>query len=247
MHGYNFTERVRWALGLAREEAARLHHPYVGTEHVLLGLLRQDSSVALSVIESFGVAPGELRARVEQLAGRGRDDFEARTDLPYDSRAKKALELAMAEARRLDHAYVGTQHLLLGLIREENGIATAALVEYGLTLDATRQRTLEVLDAGKQDDDGIRGHDASIAASRAWARKRASSVAGSEFASRSLAASVIEALATHSDVAAVFSAQGIDIAKLTAALRAVSRPAPLGDAPSSSAGDSPPETSPPAA
>src|SRR5262249_39096287 len=103
--GYNFTQRVRHALALAREEAARLHNEYVGTEHVLLGLLAQDSSVALSVIESFGIAPKDVRTRIEQLVRSSRAS-EVRSDLPYDSRAKKVLELAMDEAAQLDDSYV---------------------------------------------------------------------------------------------------------------------------------------------
>lgn len=147
IHGYNFTERVRKVLALAREEAAELRYEYVGTEHILLGILREGSCTASAVITNFGVNGRDLRAHIiEQLAKpatEGKD--HTGPDLPYSSRAKKTLELAMSEARDLNHNYVGTEHLLLGLIREEKGVAAQALKEAGMTIEHARVETLRVL------------------------------------------------------------------------------------------------------
>jgi ATP-dependent Clp protease ATP-binding subunit ClpA len=235
VRGYNFTQRVRHALARGREEAVRLYHEYVATEHVLLGLLAQDSSVALSVIESFGVTPKDVKARIEQLVRSGRGG-EIRSDVPYDSRAKKVLELAMNEALIRDDSYVGTQHLLLGLIREERGIAAAVLAEFDITLDAARQRTTEVLGAGKQDDDGMEELPARRGSP---AQGQMLAIATSGPGGAWMAASIIEAVARDGAIAGVFAAQGIDVGKLVAALRAAARPAPPGPAPESSAGDGP--------
>jgi ATP-dependent Clp protease ATP-binding subunit ClpC len=144
MKGYNFTEDVRAALARAREESARLRHEYVGTEHMLLGLLRQDN-IAVGVIESFGVNPDALVDAVDSVVKKGASGHTTGPDLPYTSRAKKVLELAMTEARDLAHSYVGTEHLLLGLLREERGIAAELLVDAGITLDAARERVLQAL------------------------------------------------------------------------------------------------------
>jgi ATP-dependent Clp protease ATP-binding subunit ClpC len=138
MNGYNFTERVRKVLAMSREEAVRLRHEYVGTEHMLLGLLREPDGVAITVLQSFSVGLEDLSQKVEESIERSRSADASRTDLPYTSRAKKVLELAMSEARELHHSYVGTEHLLLGLLREEKGIAAQVLNAAGVTLDAAR-------------------------------------------------------------------------------------------------------------
>src|SRR5687768_8240494 len=121
MNGYNFTERVRKVLALAREEAARLHHEYVGTEHMLLGLIREREGVADEVLDRLGVDLDAVADRVEEIVKKGRAAHTPGPDLPYTSRAKKAIELAMNQARELNHSYVGTEHLLLGLIVESKG------------------------------------------------------------------------------------------------------------------------------
>lgn len=232
MNGYNFTMRVRMALADARREAMDLGHEYVGTEHVLLGLLCREGGIGVAIVESFGVVPKELRARVEGVIKSGRPPSEGRTDVPYTSRAKKVLELAMAEARTLNHSYVGTEHLLLGLIHEQKGIAAQLLVEAGITLDAARNRTLEILETGRQDDEGVRRAGPAIAMT--MPRKPSQSASGISIASTSLsvppsasmAASIIEAMAQDPNVGAVFTTQGLDVAKLAAALRALSNPPP---------------------
>jgi ATP-dependent Clp protease ATP-binding subunit ClpC len=168
MNGYNFTERVRRALSDARKHAVDLGHEYVGTEHILLGLLDNDG-VAPAALESLGVdLKGVSRKIYELVKPRPADSTVAAAaasggllgaiaetiglqkhgpDLPYTSRAKKSLELAMTEARDLDHTYVGTEHLLLGLMREERGVAAQVLTSFGITVAGLREETLRLLGA----------------------------------------------------------------------------------------------------
>src|SRR5690242_5500094 len=145
MNGYNFTDRVRKVLQMAREEAARLHHEYVGTEHILLGLIREGEGVAAAVLTNLNVDLEEIQQKIEETVKKGKAAAAAGPDLPYTSRAKKVLELAMSEARELNHSYVGTEHLLLGLLREEKGIAAQVLTDAGVNLDAARAETLRLL------------------------------------------------------------------------------------------------------
>src|SRR5689334_21318246 len=145
MNGYNFTERVRKVLAMAREEAARLHHEYVGTEHILLGLIREGEGVAAAVLQNLSVDLDEIQQKIEETVKKGKAAQATGPDLPYTSRAKKVLELAMAEARELNHSYVGTEHLLLGLLREEKGIAAQVLTDTGVNLEAARAETLRLL------------------------------------------------------------------------------------------------------
>ena len=145
MNGYNFTERVRKVLAMAREEAARLHHEYVGTEHILLGLIREGEGVAAAVLNNLSVDLEEIQQKIEETVKKGKAAQATGPDLPYTSRAKKVLELAMGEARELNHSYVGTEHLLLGLLREEKGIAAQVLTDAGVNLEAARAETLRLL------------------------------------------------------------------------------------------------------
>jgi ATP-dependent Clp protease ATP-binding subunit ClpC len=145
MNGYNFTERVRKVLAMAREEAARLHHEYVGTEHILLGLIREGEGVAAAVLQNMNVDLDEIQQKIEETVKKGKAAQTTGPDLPYTSRAKKVLELAMSEARELNHSYVGTEHLLLGLLREEKGIAAQVLTDAGVSLEAARTETLRLL------------------------------------------------------------------------------------------------------
>jgi ATP-dependent Clp protease ATP-binding subunit ClpC len=151
MTGYNFSERVRRILAMSREEAARLRHEYVGTEHMLLGILREGEGVASTVLANLAVDAEALRQVIESTIRAGAHQQTTGPDLPYTSRAKKALECAMSEARELRHAYVGSEHLLLGLLREEKGIAAQVLVAAGVTLAAARAETLRVLGSGTDD------------------------------------------------------------------------------------------------
>ena len=145
MQGYNFTERVRKVLAMTREEAARLKHEYIGTEHMLLGLIREGEGVAAAVLQNLGVDLDEVRRTVEGLVKKGAADPPMGPDLPYTSRAKRVLELAMGEARELNHSYVGTEHLLLGLLGEEKGIGAQTLHALGVTLPAARVETTRLL------------------------------------------------------------------------------------------------------
>jgi ATP-dependent Clp protease ATP-binding subunit ClpC len=145
MNGYNFTDRVRKVLQMAREEAARLHHEYVGTEHILLGLIREGEGVAAAVLQNLNVDLEEIQQKIEETVKKGKAAAAAGPDLPYTSRAKKVLELAMTEARELNHSYVGTEHLLLGLLREEKGIAAQVLTDAGVSLEQSRAETLRLL------------------------------------------------------------------------------------------------------
>jgi ATP-dependent Clp protease ATP-binding subunit ClpC len=141
---YNFTDRVRKVLAMAREEAIRLQHDYVGTEHILLGLIREGEGVAAAVLTNLSVDLDQIHEQVEESVKKGKATI-ALGELPYTSRAKKVLEFAMAEARDLNHSYVGTEHLLLGLLREEKGIAAQVLNSLGITLEEARGETLKVL------------------------------------------------------------------------------------------------------
>src|SRR6059036_2458185 len=153
MNGYNFTDRVRKVLQMAREEAARLQHDFVGTEHILLGLLAEGSGVAAAVLTHFGIDFTNLRHTVIGMTKRGPSQ-DTGPDLPYTSRAKKVLELSMSEARELGHSYVGTEHLLLGLLREEKGIAAQVLTDAGVNLEAARAETLRILGTDVQAQGG---------------------------------------------------------------------------------------------
>ncbi len=141
---YNFTERVRKVLSMARQEAIRLQHDYVGTEHILLGLIREGEGVAAHVLGNLSVDLDRIHERVEESVRKGKATI-ALGELPYTSPAKKVLEFAMAEARELNHSYVGTEHLLLGLLRESKGIAAQVLNSLGVTIEEARAETLKVL------------------------------------------------------------------------------------------------------
>jgi len=143
--GYNFTDRVRKILHLAREEAARLGHEYVGTEHILLGLVREGEGVAAAVLTNLNVDVEEVEQTIEQRVTKGGAARVVGPDLPYTRGAKKVLELAMAETRELDHSYVGSEHLLLGLLREGDGVAAEVLTDLGVTLEEARAETLRLL------------------------------------------------------------------------------------------------------
>ena len=155
---YNFTDRVRKVLAMAREEAIRLQHDYVGTEHILLGLIREGEGVAAAVLTNLNVDLDQIHERVEESVRKGKATI-ALGELPYTSRAKKVLEFAMAEARDFSHSYVGTEHLLLGLLREEKGIAAQVLNSLDVTLEEARAETLKVLgsDVAPSEPAGIGG------------------------------------------------------------------------------------------
>ncbi|SMD14322.1 ATP-dependent Clp protease ATP-binding subunit [Sporomusa malonica] len=137
-----FTDRARKVLILAQQEAARYGHGYIGTEHLLLGLLREGEGVAAKALTSLNLDIASVRAQVESILGQGQNQS---TDIGYTPRAKKIIELAMEEALRLGHNYVGTEHILLGLIREGEGIAAQVLTGMGVDVNLMRQRVIELL------------------------------------------------------------------------------------------------------
>src|SRR5690242_8583956 len=138
-----FTERARKVLSLAQEEAQRYQHNYIGTEHLLLGLVREGEGVAAKVLLKLGIELNRVRSSVEFIIGRG--DRIVLGQIGLTPRAKKVIELAIDEARRLNHHYIGTEHLLLGLLREGEGIAAGVLENLGVRLEQARKETLAVL------------------------------------------------------------------------------------------------------
>ncbi len=138
-----FTERARKVLMLAQEEAQRFNHNYIGTEHLLLGLVREGEGVAAKVLSNLGVELNKVRSAVEFIIGRG--DRMVIGEIGLTPRAKKVIELAVDEARRLGHHYIGTEHLLLGLVREGEGIAAGVLESLGVNLEKVRTQTIQVL------------------------------------------------------------------------------------------------------
>src|SRR3954451_7486989 len=138
-----FTERARKVLQLAQEEAQRFNHNYIGTEHLLLGLVREGEGVAAKVLANLGVELNKVRSAVEFIIGRG--DRTVAGDIGLTPRAKKVIELSVDEARRLNHHYIGTEHLLLGLVREGEGIAAGVLESLGVSLDKVRNQVIYVL------------------------------------------------------------------------------------------------------
>ena len=138
-----FTERARRVLTLAQEEAQRFNHNYIGTEHILLGLVREGDGVAAKVLSNLGVELEKVRSAVEFIIGRGERTF--RGEIGLTPRAKRVIELAVDEARRLGHNYIGTEHLLLGLLREGEGVAAGVLESLGVGLEKVREETKRTL------------------------------------------------------------------------------------------------------
>jgi ATP-dependent Clp protease ATP-binding subunit ClpC len=138
-----FTERARKVLTLAQEEAQRFNHNYIGTEHILLGLVREGDGVAAKVLANLGVELDKVRSAVEFIIGRG--ERTVRGEIGLTPRAKRVIELAVDEARRLGHNYIGTEHLLLGLLREGEGVAAGVLESLGVSLEKVREETKRIL------------------------------------------------------------------------------------------------------
>ena len=144
--GYDFTNRVRGALIKAREEAHSRNHQYVGTEHLLLGLLAEDDTLVMDVLENLGASPLEIQTAVNRMLEDGQPSARSRIpDLPYTSRARVVLDQAIGVAHEFGDGYVGTQHILLGLIRERHGIAAKALTIAGLTEASLRREIVRLL------------------------------------------------------------------------------------------------------
>jgi ATP-dependent Clp protease ATP-binding subunit ClpC len=138
-----FTDRARRVVVLAQEEARLLNHNYIGTEHLLLGLIHEGQGVAATSLESLGISLEAVRGQVEEIIGQGQSAPTGH--IPFTPRAKKVLELSLREAKQLGHNYIGTEHILLGLIREGEGVAAQVLVKLGAGLDRVRQQVIHVL------------------------------------------------------------------------------------------------------
>ena len=151
-----FTDRARKVMGLARQEAQRFNHDYIGTEHVLLGLVQEGSGVAASVLKNLDIDLKKIRLEVEKLVSNG-TTMVTMGQLPFTPRAKKVLELSLEEASNLGHTYIGTEHLLLGLIRENEGIAAQVLRNLKVKLDDVREEVLELLGADPSEPDAPGG------------------------------------------------------------------------------------------
>jgi len=141
-----FSERARRVLTIAQEEARQLNHNYIGTEHILLGLVREEEGVAAKVLTNLGASLNKVRQAVEFISGRGERPSTGETGLT--PRAKRVIELAIDEARQLSHNYIGTEHLLLGLLREGEGVAAGVLDSLGITLERARTETTQVISQG---------------------------------------------------------------------------------------------------
>ncbi len=151
-----FTDRARKVMQLANQEAQRFNHEYIGTEHVLLGLIKEGSGVAANVLKNLDVDLRKIRLEVEKLVQSG-PDMVTMGKLPQTPRAKKVIEYSMEEARNLNHNYVGTEHILLGLLREQEGVAAQVLMNLGLKLEEVREEVLNLLGHGIEGAEGERG------------------------------------------------------------------------------------------
>ena len=147
-----FTDRARKVMALANQEAQRFNHEYIGTEHILLGLVKEGSGVGANVLKNLDVDLRKVRLEVEKLVKSG-PDMVTMGKLPQTPRAKKVIEYAMEEARNLNHNYVGTEHLLLGLLREHDGVAAQVLTNLGLRLEEVREEVLNLLGAGVEGEE----------------------------------------------------------------------------------------------
>ena len=152
-----FTDRARRVVVLAQEEARLLNHNYVGTEHLLLGLIHEGEGVAAKALESLGISLQAVRTEVEEIIGQGQSAPTGH--IPFTPRAKDVLELSLREAKQLGHNYIGTEHILLGLVREGEGVAAQVLVKLGAGLPRVRQQVIQLLSgyAGGEAAAGLAG------------------------------------------------------------------------------------------
>jgi len=139
-----FTDRARRVVVLAQHEARTLDHGYIGTEHILLGLIDEGQGVAATALTSMGISLDEMRQAVQDTIGRGAEPLPESGHIPFTPRAKKVLELSLRESQQLGHSYIGTEHILLALIREE-GVGAQLLAGAGVDLDRARQQVIELL------------------------------------------------------------------------------------------------------
>jgi ATP-dependent Clp protease ATP-binding subunit ClpC len=173
-----FTDRARNVVVLAQEEARLLKHNYIGTEHILLGLARESDGLAAKALEALGIGLEAVREQVVEITGRGQKSPSGH--IPFTPRAKKVLELSLREALQFGHNYIGTEHILLGLIREGDGVAAQVLVRLGGDLSAIRQQVIRLLKENPTTDELPRAAQAA----QAQAARLAESAAGAGIAGR---------------------------------------------------------------
>ena len=157
-----FTDRARRVVVLAQEEARMLNHNYIGTEHILLGLIHEGEGVAAKALESLGISLEAVRQQVEEIIGQGQQAPSGH--IPFTPRAKKVLELSLREALQLGHNYIGTEHILLGLIREGEGVAAQVLVKLGGDLHRVRQQVIQLLHGHQGKGPGAAGAPSQVRA-----------------------------------------------------------------------------------
>ncbi|GAG83551.1 unnamed protein product, partial [marine sediment metagenome] len=138
-----YTEKAKKAIMIAQEEAVNLNHDYIGTEHILIGLLKEEEGVASQVLKQFGVNVDKVVEEVERLVGKG--EYQQVGEVTFTPRAKKVLELASQEASQLKNNHIGTEHILLGLIKEGSGVAVRILTDLGISLDNVYSEIMKVL------------------------------------------------------------------------------------------------------
>ncbi len=172
-----FTDRARRVVVLAQEEARLLNHSYIGTEHILLGLIHEGEGVAAKALESLSISLEAVRNQVEEIIGQGGSSPSGH--IPFTPRAKKVLELSLREALQLGHNYIGTEHILLGLIREGEGVAAQVLVKLGADLSRVRQQVIQLL-SGYQGPAGSGGESGSSSRGSSESGAAGASVGGSK-------------------------------------------------------------------
>ena len=162
-----FTDRARSVVVLAQDEARMLRHNYIGTEHILLGLIRDSDGVAAKVLQALGISLEAVRQQVREIIGQGKHEVQS-GNIPFTPRAKKVLELSLREALQLGHSYIGTEHILLGLIHEGEGVAAQVLVKLGADLSVVRMQVIQ-----EQADNPTTEELPRVAQARAAARAKA--------------------------------------------------------------------------
>ena len=207
-----FSDRARRVVVLAQEEARLLDHDYIGTEHILLGLIHEGEGVAAKALESLGIRLDTVRREVEEIIGRG--GGQPSGHIPFTPRAKKVLELSLREAMQLGHDYIGTEHILLGLVREGEGMACKVLVKLGADLPKVRAKVLEMVAGGAAEErsPGAPMPTLAISAELMAVLEEASRAAAAKGASEVAPIHLFLAAAQHPDGAAgrMLRAVGVD-------------------------------------
>ncbi len=146
-----FTDRARRVVVQAQEEARMLNHSYIGTEHILLGLIDEGDGIGAKALESLGISLDTVRQQIEEITGRGQHMPSGH--IPFTPQAKKVLQLSLRESEQLGHDYIGTEHILLGLLRQGDGVAAQVLVKVGADLNRVRQQVIQLISAWQERPD----------------------------------------------------------------------------------------------